>query len=50
VLESFSFTAVKLAMVQGVIDERVKELTDEHVRCVPRQPLTPFGLNGFEFL
>ncbi|EDR06395.1 uncharacterized protein LACBIDRAFT_190965 [Laccaria bicolor S238N-H82] len=30
VLESFSFTAVKLAMVQGVIDERVKELTDEH--------------------
>ena len=31
-LESFSFTAVKLAMVQGVIDERVKELTDEHVR------------------
>ena len=48
-LESFSFTTVKLAMVQGVIDERVKELTDEHVRLFLASVIRSV-LTGLKFL
>lgn len=35
VLEQFTFTAEKCGELQGIIDERVKALSDEHVSCSP---------------